>query len=454
MNKGIVLNKILLGSLALSYAASVLSTAGYLLNTHFFQRAHQGIKPYWIITLAGIFTLIHVLSKKSPTLAGILLTLIFLLSGIANSILWGADVPISYLIYILTITVAGVVIGPKYAFIVATFSGLSVLIIASLQHNGILDYDGYWLSNPPTTVDGIIATIFFSIIAIVSWLSNREIEHSLRRAESSEAALKLERDSLEVRVQERTRDLQKAQLEKMLQLHRFADLGKLASGLIHELINPLTVVSLNLDHMSSQTKHLKNAQDDPQLRTTLKRAVAATQHIEKYVIAAQRQIQQQSVTTRFSIHKELKQLMHIFSYRSKKERVTLNLKCPKDLYVTNNPIKFNQLMSILISNAFDAYDTTNPQVNQTRNVDITVKHDEQYIAINITDFGKGIPKNMHKKIFEPFFTTKQYTKGTGIGLSIAQDIAKESFNGTLELISSRGHGTTFTVKIPFSSVAS
>ena len=81
---------------------------------------------------------------------------------------------------------------------------------------------------------------------------------------------------------------------------------------------------------------------------------------------------------------------------------------------------------------------------------ITVKtwHEDHSIFVMVSDTGHGIPKEKLSRIFEPFFTTKDVGKGTGLGLSISYDIIVKNHQGTIEVDSKEGIGTSFTVKIP------
>ena len=148
----------------------------------------------------------------------------------------------------------------------------------------------------------------FINIMIVAWLSNREIEKSLKRARRSEAALKKERDLLEVKVEERTRALKESQAEKMTQLSRFAEFGRLASGVFHDLINPLTIVSLNLENIKdSSHKELNN------VNSSIKRATDASRRMESFILAIKRQLSQQGSLEKFNVCEEIRQVAQILS---------------------------------------------------------------------------------------------------------------------------------------------
>jgi signal transduction histidine kinase len=70
-----------------------------------------------------------------------------------------------------------------------------------------------------------------------------------------------------------------------------------------------------------------------------------------------------------------------------------------------------------------------------------------FVFIKIADTGPGIPSQLINRIFDPFFTTKSETGGTGLGLSIASKIVKDH-NGTIEVTSKEGEGTTFKIILP------
>ena len=80
---------------------------------------------------------------------------------------------------------------------------------------------------------------------------------------------------------------------------------------------------------------------------------------------------------------------------------------------------------------------------------VTVKtwFDNTFVYALVSDTGVGIPENIISKLFDPFFTTKDIGKGTGLGLAISYGII-EKHNGTIEVFSNVGKGTTFSIKIP------
>ncbi len=147
---------------------------------------------------------------------------------------WGADLPTALVGYGLLIVMASILISTRFGFFVTVTSAIYLIPIWHLQSVGLLIP---FKQQKATDGDAITLGVLYCLIMIVAWLSNREIEKSLARARQSERELKEERDSLEVKVVERTRELQEAQLEKMENVYRLAAFGDLASGLFHDLIN-------------------------------------------------------------------------------------------------------------------------------------------------------------------------------------------------------------------------
>jgi two-component system NtrC family sensor kinase len=110
--------------------------------------------------------------------------------------------------------------------------------------------------------------------------------------------------------------------------------------------------------------------------------------------------------------------------------------------ITSDPSQLQQVFLNIINNGIDAIG---------KNGQITIKTNYlkkvNRIAIEITDTGPGIPKELLDKIFDPFFTTKEVGKGTGLGLSISYSIV-ERLGGRMMVASEEGQGTTFTIYLP------
>lgn len=418
----------------------VLGTSSFLLVLFKFitmGSSYQGVNPIFVFIPVAIYSTLYALSRRAHyRFASYTLIAIIFLIGTATMYMWGIQLNIGTLIYALVVVMAGILIGTRFAVIVTALSALLLLSLVYLAEKKIHLPDISWNQATGNYADAITFSVALGIIALVSWLSNREIYKSLNRARKSEAMLKEERDLLEVRVEERTKELKETQLEKMMQLYRFAEFGRISAGLLHDLTNPLTAVELNLEQLNSKKRS-----------GLVKRALAGIHHMEEYVDAARKQFKKQTEMKVFSVQDEILQAIKILSQKARRARVGINMEKIRpaaELY--GNPIKFNQLMVNLLSNAVDAYDRQTGKA--AREVSIGVKKNKKDVVITVKDQGRGFPQRNAQKIFEPFYTTKKSGKGMGIGLSISKNIVNNDFFGTITAKSSTKSGTTFTIVLP------
>jgi signal transduction histidine kinase len=79
---------------------------------------------------------------------------------------------------------------------------------------------------------------------------------------------------------------------------------------------------------------------------------------------------------------------------------------------------------------------------------VRVDADGDRVQIQVIDTGSGIPADVLPRIFDELYTTKEYGRGTGLGLAIVKEAVEEGFGGQIEVATTPGVGTTFTVRIP------
>lgn len=286
----------------------------------------------------------------------------------------------------------------------------------------------------------IIVAICFAIILglliLISWLSNHEINRSLEEAAASQRALRRERDSLEIRVKQRTQELEKSQLLRTMELQHFAEFGRLSATLVHEVANPLTAASIHLDlvHNSQDSLLVKKARDN-------------LLQLERYIAAARKQLKIQSISQDFSIREELQHVRQIMTPLARQAYVQLVIKQRGDQLVHGDPIKFNHVITTIVVNALDAYAATSKPPGQKRIVIQVTDHDD-WLEINITDWGIGIPSESLPNIFRPFYTSKMnHKRGIGIGLSTVKHIVENDFYGSITATSSPQEGTCFSIRL-------
>lgn len=441
-----ILNILLASSIILSGIAVLLKLA-YILSA--VSTTSKGV-DFTSFGIFFIFLFLYLLSRKGFfILAAYIFIGIYFAVAFYTAFNWGINLPQGLLLDALVIIMAGILISTRFTFVVTAVFAFSLIEINYLQINGLISPDLSWKQESPLVGDAIILVITLGIMAVVSWLSNREIEKSLSRARNSEAALKEERDSLEIKVEERTKELKNAQLEKISQLYHFAEFGRLTSGLFHDLLNPLTSVSFNLEELNERAKEKRN-QALTDIASIIQQAINGTKRMQAFVESVRKQIQQQETRTMFPIGNEINQVIQLLSFKAKMKNVRVAFNSPISVSTYGDPIKFYKVISNLLTNAIDVYDE--PDYTKAggakREISISLSKKDNVLLVTVQDNGKGIAEENLPKIFEPFFTTKSVEHGTGLGLSICKNIIENDFNGSIHVKSQLGQGTIFTIEIP------
>lgn len=429
-----IFNILLLGFMLLTLAASLVSLARELIG-----RAEVNHYVSTYILLIPLVTLIILYILSRIHFRDYLIYLFIILVGLLGTFSlykYGYILPQGLLIYVLVIIMSGIMISAR-ASILATvliFISLSVLAIVQInyQSNAYIEE-----IKEPLNIENLIVYIFiFTVIFLVSWLSNREIEASLKSARESEKELLAEREMLEVKIKKRTKDLEEAQIEKSMELYRFAEFGRLSSSLLHDLANPLTVVSLNLAQLSDVRK--------PRVVNQVREGVT---HMEQYIQSARRQLRSQSEITVIDTKYEIEKVKNFLSTKSRQHKVRLVCRLSHDARVLGDNAKFSQVIANLIANAIDSYSDSSKANNRSVVISSKVNTSQNIILILIRDKGIGITEDELEKIFNPFFTTKSSDRGTGIGLTITKRIVEEDFQGSIKVESSK-NGTVFIIELP------
>jgi signal transduction histidine kinase len=221
--------------------------------------------------------------------------------------------------------------------------------------------------------------------------------------------------------------------EEMMRLDRLASLGKLSAGIAHEVRNPLTGISLLLDDLHDRSA---TGSDDQQM---IKKAVNEIDRVERLVNALLNYSSPARAEFRVC---DLNQVVNdtVLLMRRPAERggVSISLECGEVAVFRFDPEKIKQALLNIIRNAVEA-------LSPGGCVNISTLVSGEAAVIRISDDGPGIREEDLPLIFEPFFTRKG--AGTGLGLSITQRIVEEH-RGRIQVASSPGEGTTFTIELP------
>lgn len=340
-----------------------------------------------------------------------------------------------------TIVAAILFHGLRFFFsLLLFFVCYSIVAILEITHR--VSPDISWKLSAFDYADYFSILVMFAIIALVSWLFNNEIYQYISKLEESEALLRKERDSLETKVQQRTAQLQIEQAEKLAEFSRFAEFGRLAQGLFHDLINPLTALSLNLSRLK-KNEH----QNLGLLEEHINGAVHAANNMKDLINSTRNYFQHKIDKQTFFIIDELENIYQVLKYKAHKSNVQLVFQHKNDLSLYGNKTRFSQLIGNFVSNAIEAF-PDNWTKKEDKQVSVSFSMSKDNICLQISDNASGISKENLDKIFRPFFSTKTKTGNTGIGLTMCKDIIESEFRGKIEVKSELNEGTTFKIVLP------
>ncbi len=240
---------------------------------------------------------------------------------------------------------------------------------------------------------------------------------------------------------------------QLIQSAKMATLGEMATGVAHELNQPLNNIGLLATRIS---RRLKQQQLGPEERDFYRDKLSK---VQQQVDRASKIIGHMRTFSRpkaeqlanISVHVPVDGVMVFLREQLTEHGIEIVLDLPEDLpLAVADEAQLEQVLMNLIINARDALDEQGTWNDQEKKICISAElgsfaDGSSQIALLVSDNGRGIPREVADRIFEPFFSTKEVGKGTGLGLSISYGLVKK-FGGELE-VSSRGQGTTFFIRL-------
>ena len=299
--------------------------------------------------------------------------------------------------------------------------------------------------------------------------------------------------ALEQRATESVRDMEKAYSDlklsqvKMEQSEKMAALGQMIEGIAHEINTPLGYAHSNVmamndffarvkkvevsfnawrnligdgfsseDDISNRFLEVENAiaelsendeikQCDELVTDTLDgldQISDITQNLKDF--CRMDQTETVEVNLNDNIERTLKLAKNLL-----KDHISVDLLLGQIPLVKCNPLKVNQVLLSMITNACQAIDISDKETGKLK---IETDFDGDQVNISIKDNGVGISEDVGKKMFDPFYTTRQDGQGTGLGLSISYNIIVKQHKGKISVRTREGIGTKFVISLPVESI--
>ncbi len=233
---------------------------------------------------------------------------------------------------------------------------------------------------------------------------------------------------------------------KLLASSKMATLGEIATGIAHEINQPLTYISSFIQGITMDAKA-----GNLDANELLKEAKVSFKQIERISVIIKHLLtfgrRNDMETKAINVETIFNNTMLLMRERLRLKNISLIKNIAPNLPgISGNENQLEQVFINIIQNAVDAFISDNTKFPEIC-VNMGVAKTDNYVYIEFLDNGPGIAEENIEKIFEPFFTTKEVGKGTGLGLSIAYGIIR-AHNGIIYCESELKDGAKFTIKIP------
>lgn len=293
----------------------------------------------------------------------------------------------------------------------------------------------------------LFVTLAFGMAAV--WMRRRQ------RLAAQQKAAEQNRQELERRIEERTRDLRSANAalnneieervraetsreamrHELVQASKLAALGQIAAGVAHEINQPVAAIRTQAETASAWLEReqvAKAARALGRIEELTTRISAITQELRSFSRKSPPQV------SSVSLHQAIDGALLLLGGRMRQTGVRLIRPKGPDAQVMADRFRLEQVIVNLIQNALEAMEGTSDPV-----VTLGVQQEGDQVRLTVSDNGPGLPPEVREQLFTPFVTTK--ANGLGLGLVISRDIIA-AFEGELDL-NPDAHGTTFVITL-------
>ena len=246
---------------------------------------------------------------------------------------------------------------------------------------------------------------------------------------------------------ERERGARELATEQLRHADRLTTVGKLASGLAHELGTPLNVVSGRAKLIADREVEGKDVEESA--RIVVEQASRMTALIRQLLDFARPRVMEKAPLDIVAVGARVCELVATIA---KKANVTLVPPSGEALRLEADDGQLTQVLTNLVVNAIQATPAGGTVTLAARALEAVPPPyvgggARRWIAIDVRDTGAGMAEDVRARVFEPFYTTKEVGDGTGLGLSVSWGLVREH-GGWIDVASVQGEGATFTVYLP------
>ncbi|MFT5657229.1 MAG: Na+/proline symporter/signal transduction histidine kinase [Gammaproteobacteria bacterium] len=226
--------------------------------------------------------------------------------------------------------------------------------------------------------------------------------------------------------------------EKLAHSERLASIGQLATGVAHEIGNPLTGIACLAQDLQAEPENTLVLQQG--LEKILTQTERIGNIVRSLVNFSHVGASHEQPADALNLHHTISQAIQLVSLSHAAKQLSYLNHCDESIRVSGYSQKLIQVFVNLLSNATDASGTGG-------DIEINAIQSDSTVLTTVRDFGKGIEENHLAKIFEPFFTTKPVGEGTGLGLSLTYNIIQEH-GGSISVSNLDGRGCQFEISLP------
>jgi signal transduction histidine kinase len=454
---------------------------------------------------AILFTRTFLLTRQRARKFDIVLTIVIILLSLAFLLTLAGMIQVGFKLMQISTTlfafsliiVSAIVMRKGYRPARFVFVSWSVLLIGAiifaLKDNGVLPYNtftSYSMQGASVIEMALLSFGLADRINILKKEKETSQAEALNIAKENERIIREQNVILELKVNERTHELNESNLDlnktledlkqaqsQLVESEKMASLGQLTAGIAHEINNPINFVTSNINPLKRDIdimfdvlagfETLAISDSSPADKQKQIKEYKEEMDFDYLTIEINHLIK--GINEGAGRTAEIVKGLRIFSRLDEDDlkRTDINEGLESTMVIANNLLtskikviktygnlptvecyagKLNQVFLNIISNAVYAVHQKF-QEKEGGEIIISTSRDEDNVFIKIKDNGSGMDAQTQKKIFEPFFTTKNVGEGTGLGMSIAYNTIK-SHNGQILVNSALGEGTEFILQIP------